>query len=71
MGTTYLIRRADPNLTRTYKWDYSLGIQRELLPRVAVFGSWYHSVFYDLTATRNSLLTLSDYTPFSDRQPHW
>jgi hypothetical protein len=61
--------RADPNLTREYNWDYSLGVQHQLFPRVSVVGAWYHTKFSNLQVTHNVLVTSADYTPFQTPSP--
>ncbi len=62
-------RRADDNLARTYNWDYSVSIQHELVPRIAVVGAWYYSKYGNLQANRNQALTVNDYTPFQIVNP--
>jgi hypothetical protein len=62
-------RRADPDLKREYNWDYSVGVQHELLPRVSVTGGWYYSRSYNAQRSRNVLRSLSDYVPFTTTNP--
>ena len=62
-------RRPDPNLKRTYTWDYSASIQHELVPRVSVVGSYYYTQFGNLQAVRNAAVTVDDYTPFQVLNP--
>jgi hypothetical protein len=62
-------RRADPNLKREYNWDYSVGVQQELLPRVSVSAGWYYSRSYNAQRSRNALRSLSDYAPFTTTNP--
>lgn len=62
-------RRADPNLQREYNWDYSVGVQHELLPRVSVTGGWYYSKSYDVQRSQNRARAVSDYTSFTTTNP--
>ncbi len=62
-------RRADPNLKREYNWDYSVGVQHELLPRVSVSAGWYYSRNYNAQRSKNLLRSLSDYVPFTTTNP--
>lgn len=62
-------RRTDPDLKREYNWDYSVGVQHELLPRVSVTGGWYYSKSYNVQRSRNTLRGVSDYVPFTTTNP--
>ena len=55
--------QADPSLKRTNTWNYNVGIQHELLPRVSVTANWFHVDYYNLRVRQNVLQTFSDYTP--------
>jgi len=59
----------DANRTREYSVLYGVGVQHELFPRVSVSGNWFHSDFYNLGVTYNSLQTFADYTLFSVASP--
>ena len=48
--------RPDPNLQREYNWEYNVGIQHELLPRVSLNIGWYRRVFGDIEARSNTEL---------------
>ncbi len=45
--------RPDDNLQREYNWEYNIGIQHELLPRVSLNIGWYRRVFGDIEARSN------------------
>jgi hypothetical protein len=62
-------RRADPDLQREYYWDYSVGVQHELLPGVSVTAGWYYNRNYDAQRSRNVARSLSDYVPFTTTNP--
>ena len=57
--------RADPNLTREYSWDYSLGVQHEIVPRVSIAVSWYHTTNKSLWANQDAFYTVNDWTRFN------
>jgi hypothetical protein len=54
--------QVDPNLKRTNTWNYNLGIQHELLPRLSVSANWFHVDYYNLRLRQNTLQTFADYT---------
>jgi hypothetical protein len=63
-------RRPDPDLSRPYTWEHSVGVQHELLPRVSLLGAWYRRSFRNLEGQYNALIDLSsDYTPFQSANP--
>jgi len=56
-------------LAREYNVETAIGIQHQLLPRLSVFGGYYHRHFYNQEAQQNPLLTLDDWTPFQVANP--
>jgi len=60
--TGVLNRVADPNIKRPYQWEYSLGIQREILTGVSLSFNWVYRDFSQLFWTDNVLTTSDDYT---------
>jgi hypothetical protein len=62
-------REPDPNLRREYNVETTLGVQHQLLPRLSVFGGWFHRKYYNQEAQRNPLLTSADWTPFQVANP--
>jgi hypothetical protein len=48
-GQAVLVRHPDPDIKREYDWEYSAGIQHELLRGVSVTAAWYHRDAYNLT----------------------
>lgn len=58
------------DLSREYNLEYSLGVQREILPRVSVFGAWFRRTYKNSESLRNVLLTVNDYTPFQITNPN-
>jgi hypothetical protein len=71
----------DPDLKRTYQWEFSAGVQRELVPRVSVSANWVRRTFRRLTRgdgrtgadvagrRENLLVSRSDYTPIPTQNP--
>jgi len=55
--------QVDPDLKRTYTWNYNVGIQHELLPRLSVSVNWFHVDYYNLRLRKNVLQTPADYAP--------
>ena len=62
-------RHADPNIKRQFNIEYSVGVDREVLPGVSVTAAWYRRVFYNLEKQINTLVGLSDYTAFQTPSP--
>jgi hypothetical protein len=55
-------RNADPNIKRPYQWEYSVGIQREVVRGVSVSANWIRRDFRRLFWTDNVLVSFDDYT---------
>ena len=62
-------RRPDPDIKRPYQWEYSVGIQRQIMPGVSVSGNWVRRDFRRLFWTDNVLTTHDDYTVVPIRNP--
>jgi hypothetical protein len=62
-------RRVDPDMQREYDWDFSVGVQHELFPRIAVSAGWYTTRSYDAQRPYNTLRSFSDYAPFTTTNP--
>ena len=56
------IRYAD-DVNRPYQWEYSLGVQRELVTGVSVSFNWVRRDFSRLFWTDNTLVSFDDYSP--------
>jgi hypothetical protein len=68
-GATY-----DPYLLRgwnkrNYNWEFSAGVQHELLPRVAMDVSYFRKWFGNLVVTDNLVVSPGDYDRFSITAP--
>jgi hypothetical protein len=62
-------RSPDPDLRREYNVETTLGVQHQLLPRLALFAGYFHRHFYNQEAQRNPLLTAADWTAFQVASP--
>jgi hypothetical protein len=54
---------------RPYTWRWSLELERELLPGVALGGGYYRTWFGNFTVTDNLLVTPEDYDPYCFTAP--
>jgi len=62
-------RLADPDRKRDYSLQYSVGVDHEVLPGLALGFAWFHRNWYDLPISINQLVSYSDYTPFQTTNP--
>jgi hypothetical protein len=62
-------RRPAADLRRPWVREYTLGVQHQLVPGVAVSAAWDLRQFRNLIVTRNTLAGPSDYTPFVIANP--
>ena len=61
-GQPVLTRRPADDIGREYDWEYSAGIQHELMRGVSVTAAWYHRDSYNMTQSVNGPFTPADYT---------
>jgi hypothetical protein len=66
--------RYDPELTkgfgkRSYNWEFGVGVQHELLPRVAVDISYFRRWFGNFRVADNMTVSAADYDKFSITAP--
>lgn len=54
---------------RAYNWEFSTGVQRELIPRVAVDVGFFTRWFGNFTVTDNLAVSASDFSKFSVTAP--
>jgi hypothetical protein len=52
----------DPNIERPYRWEYSVGLQREIIRGVSLSGNWVRRDYRKIFWTDNVLTTFDDYT---------
>jgi hypothetical protein len=62
-------RFPSPDLSREYNIEYSVGVQRELVPGVSILGAWYQRSYKNAESSKNSLVTPADYTEFTVSNP--
>ncbi len=55
-------RRPDPDIKRPYQWEYTLGLQREVIGGVLLSANWIRRDFKRLFWSDNILTTIADYT---------
>jgi hypothetical protein len=69
-NTTGVLNRVpDPDIRRPYQWEYSLGIQRELVRGVSVSTNWVRRSWRRLIWTDDVLTTFDDYTVINTPNP--
>jgi hypothetical protein len=66
--------RFDPDILggwghRGYNWEFSAGVQHEVMPRVSVDFSYFRRIFGNFIITDNLAVAASDYDQFSFKAP--
>ena len=56
-GSATLTRHPDPDIAREYDWEYSAGIQHEVVRGVSLTAAWYHRETYNMTKSVNAPFT--------------
>jgi len=64
-----ITNRPDPDLKRSYNWEYAASVQHELMARVSVSAGYYRRNFYNLDVVDNLNLANTDWTPFQITGP--
>ena len=59
----------DPNFHREYQWQYSAGVQQELMRGVTLNAGWNRTVDYQQTLVLNSAVPASAWTPYQIVNP--
>ena len=60
-GKTIVTRAPDPNIQRAYNMEYSIQLQRELVPRVSVTLGYFRRVWKNVEASDNTRQTRNDW----------
>jgi hypothetical protein len=61
--------RIDPEISRPYNWEYTLGLDHELLPGFGVGGTYYRRLLRNLIGSLNMAVLPSDYIPVTITNP--
>jgi len=64
-----LNRVPDPGIDRPYQWEYSLGVQREVMRGVSVSANWVRRSYRRIFWTDNTDTTFDDYTIVNTPNP--
>jgi hypothetical protein len=62
-------QRIDPDITRPYNWEFSAGVQQEILPRFSVSAVYYRRNLRNLYGQRNTAVPSSEYAPVTITNP--
>jgi hypothetical protein len=57
------------DLRRQYNWEFTAGVQHQLLPRLAVGALFVKRTIRDIQLTDRTFITFDDFTPFQVRMP--
>jgi hypothetical protein len=73
-GNPALATTWDPKIlngwgVRPNNWEYSIGVQQEVIPRVSVSAAYFHRALGNFWVTDNELVSASDYTFYSVTVP--
>jgi len=68
-GTAFDVDRMRGWGRRGFNWEFSAGVQQQLLPRVSVDASYFRRWYGNFTATDNLTVEATDFSPFSITAP--
>jgi hypothetical protein len=54
---------------RPYNWEYAAAVQHQVMPGLSANVGYYRRMFGNLTWTQNTLVSQSEYTPFTIKNP--
>jgi len=54
---------------RAYNWEFSTGIQQEIVPSVSVSATYFRRIYGNFGVTENTAVTAADYDPFCVTAP--
>jgi hypothetical protein len=61
--------RIDPDISRPYNWEYTIGLDHELVPGFAVGGTYYRRLLRNLIGSLNMAVLPTDYVPVTITNP--
>jgi hypothetical protein len=61
-GEATLTRRPADDIAREYDWEYSAGIQHEVMSGFSVTGAWYYRDTFNMTKSVNGPFTAANYS---------
>jgi len=64
-----LNRRIDPDIKRPYQWEWSVVVDHELLPQLALSLGYYGRKYYDMYSIKNLAVPPESYTPVTITNP--
>jgi len=62
-------RHPDPDIKRPYDLEYTVAVDRQVLPGVSVTAAWYKRDTYNTEQQTNLLVSVSDYAAFQTPSP--
>ena len=62
-------QRIDPDITRPYNWEFSVGVQQEIRPQFSVSAVYYRRNLRNLYGQRNTLVPASESAPVTITNP--
>ncbi|HEV8393043.1 MAG TPA: carboxypeptidase regulatory-like domain-containing protein [Vicinamibacterales bacterium] len=69
LATTWDPKILDGWGVRPYNWEYSIGVQREVIPKASVSAAFFRRALGNFWVTDNELVSRSDYTFYSATVP--
>jgi carboxypeptidase family protein len=68
-GTFGMTRNTLGDLARQYNWEFTAGVQHQVMPRLAVGAMLFKRQIKEIQMTDRPFITTADYTPFQVRMP--
>jgi hypothetical protein len=65
LATTWDPKILDGWGVRPYNWEYSVGVQQEVIPRVSISAGYLHRALGNFWVTDNELVSATDYTYYN------
>ncbi len=68
-GSPFTNQRLDPSVERQSNWEFSAGVEHQVMERLSVSGKWHRRRFSDFRWADNTGLDTSDYAPVTFVSP--